>query len=216
MSENQTITIALVDDHDMIHNGVQLLLRKDNRYQILHQSYDGSECLDKLADQPVDLILSDISMPAMDGLTLTKIVKDQYPEIKVLLLTMHNEDEIIYDAIDANADGYVLKNTTSKELKYAIEKVIDGGIHYSDEIIEKITKGLQHHKKEKVEISLTERELEVVQLLCDEYTTKEIAQKLFLSPNTIETHRKNILKKTGCRSTVGLVRFAILHQLIEL
>jgi len=216
MSDVNPLKIALVDDHEMIHQGIKLLLRNDERYHILHSSFDGKQALENLEKQPVDLVLSDISMLEMNGIELTKSIKKSNAEVKVLLLSMHEEDEWIYQAIDADADGYVLKNTSSEELKNAIDKVMNGGMHYSEPVIQKITKGFKDIANTPEPVTLSDREIEVVQLICDELTTKEIAEKLFLSPNTIETHRKNILRKTGVRSTVGLVKFAIVNQLVAL
>jgi len=199
----------------MIQNGIKLLLKKFNQFKIVHTAFNGEEALEYLQKNPVDLVLTDISMPKMNGIELTKAIKSSDAPTKVLVLSMHEEDQFIHDVLMVEADGYVLKNTGSNELRSAIEKVLDGGVHYSDRIVEKLAKGVKTDLIEKNTVSLlSDRELEIIQLVCDELTTKEIAKKLFLSPKTIETHRKNILRKLDFNSSTELVRFAVQQGLV--
>lgn len=211
------IKLLVADDHQVVQDGIKLLLRKVAHFEIVATVNNGEEALAFLQNHTVDVLLTDISMPRMDGLTLTKQVKEHFPDIKVIILSMHNETSIVQDAISAEADGYVLKNTGRKELEEAIVKVSDGGIYYSAEIVKIIMKGVQLDKKIEINTKpLSDREIEILQLVCDELTTNEIADKLFLSPKTVETHRKNILKKTNNKSIVGLIKFAIANQLVDL
>ncbi|MEZ5007257.1 MAG: response regulator transcription factor [Chitinophagales bacterium] len=215
--EREQIRLLVADDHQVVQDGIKLLLRKVANFEIVAAVNNGEEAFEYLQNNTIDVLLTDISMPKMDGLTLTKKVKADFPEIKVIILSMHNETSIVQDAISAEADGYVLKNTGRKELEEAILKVANGGIYYSAEIVKIIMKGIKLDKKiESNTKTLSDREIEVLQLVCDELTTNEIAEKLFLSPLTIDTHRKNILKKTGTKSIVGLIKFAIANQLVDL
>lgn len=215
--EREKIRLLVADDHQVVQDGIKLLLRKVENFEIVAAVNNGEEAFEYLQNNTIDVLLTDISMPKMDGLALTKKVKATFPDTKVIILSMHNETSIVQDAISAEADGYVLKNTGRKELEEAILKVADGGIYYSAEIVKIIMKGIQLDKKiESNTKTLSDREIEVLQLVCDELTTNEIAEKLFLSPLTIDTHRKNILKKTGTKSIVGLIKFAIANQLVDL
>ena len=153
--------------------------------------------------------------PKMDGLTLTKKIKEQYENVKVMVLSMHLEDRMVNDAILAEADGYLLKDADIGEVHRAVLKVLDGATYYSDAVVQLILKGIKIEKKQsKHLVLLTPRELEILQLICDEKTSVQIAEDLFISPKTVETHRKNILRKTQVKTIVGLIKFAILNQLV--
>jgi DNA-binding NarL/FixJ family response regulator len=165
----------------------------------------------------VDLVLTDIRMQRVDGLELTRMIKEEMPEIKVLVLSMFNDPEIVNKILSAEAEGYVLKNTGKDELLEAIHRISDGGSFYSSEVIASLMrKRNDPDKKKKKEASeiLTPREIEIVRLICAELTTAEIADKLFISPRTVDTHRKNILEKTSSRSIVSLIKFAYECELI--
>ncbi len=215
--EEEKIKLLIADDHQVVQDGIKLLLRKTDSIEILGTSNNGQEAIDFIKLNPIDVLLTDISMPEVDGLELTKWVKENHPDIKVIVLSMHNDNSIVQEAVMAEADGYVLKNTGRKELEEAILKVAHGGVYYSDEIVKIIMSGVKQEQRIASNTKvLSDREIEVLQLVCDELTSNEIAEKLFLSPKTIETHRKNILKKTGTKSIVGLIKFAIANQLVEI
>jgi len=209
--------LLLVDDHEIVRDGIRLLLRKRPDYEIVGNASNGIEALQELNEKDIDLVITDISMPEMDGIALTKSIKDQFPNVKILVLTLHNEEDIVREIAYAEAEGYILKNTGSKELTAALDKISDGGTYYSDVILRMIIKGLKPSNSEKtpkVEV-LSDRELEILQLVANEMTTKDIAEALFLSPKTIDTHRKNILRKTGQKTLIGLIKFAIANQIID-
>ena len=219
-SSQEKLKIMLVDDHQMLIDGIKSLLRKEKDLEFVFEANDGDEAYQYLKQHKgaVDLVLTDIRMPRVDGLELTSMIKDEMPEIKVLVLSMFNDPEIVNKILLAEAEGYVLKNTGKDELLEAIHRIADGGSFYSSEVIASLMrKRGEEDKKKKREASeiLTPREIEIVRLICEELTTAEIADKLFISPRTVDTHRKNILEKTNSRSIVSLIKFAYECELIK-
>ncbi len=206
--------IMLVDDHQMFLDGLKTMLAKEKNLHVAAEANTGRKALDLLAEISVDLVITDINMPGMSGTEFTRQIKKNYPQIKVLVLTMYNDREIIHEIVMTEAEGYILKNSDKKELLNAISRVTDHGTYYSNEVISIMTEN--YVAKEKIRDKtheLSNREKEVISLICQELTTAEIAKKLFLSPLTVETHRKNILRKTNCKTLVGLIKFAIDNKL---
>lgn len=205
------LTILAVDDHQMFIDGIKALLRKEARFDIAYEANSGQEALDLIAanTDSIDLVMTDISMPGMTGVELTKAIKEQYPELKVLVLSMYDDSEIVNEIVMAEAEGYILKNTGKQELVAALERISDNGTFYSDHIVEVMMRSMkQEKKKEEVSAVLTERELEIVQLICSEKSSEEIAGELYISKRTVDTHRRNILGKIGVNTLVGLIKFA--------
>ena len=214
MNEVKTI---LVDDHPIVMEGIEMLLLEIPEIQLLGKFTNGKSAQEFLSVTAVDLIITDISMPELDGLQLTKWVKQNHPETKVIILSMHDNDHYVQEIILADAEGYLLKENTSEELVNAVNRVLDDGIYYSDQIVGKLRSNFQlQNKKHEILQSLSERELDVLQLIIQELTTQEIADKLFISRHTVESHKKNLFKKTDQNSLVGLVKFSISNQLITL
>ena len=208
------VKILLVDDHQMFLDGLRTMLSKEKDLQIVAEAKNGKEALDKLASNEVDLVITDINMPVMSGTELTKQLKKDYSNIKVLVLTMYNDREIIHEIVMTEAEGYILKNSNKKELLNAISRIIDHGTYYSNEVISIMTENYVVREKIRDRTQeLSEREKEIISLICQEFTSAEIADKLFLSPLTVETHRKNILRKTNSKTIVGLIKFAIENKL---
>jgi DNA-binding NarL/FixJ family response regulator len=211
---SQTIQIMIVDDHQMFLDGIKTLIEKEKNLHVAAEANTGIEALNILEKTPIDLVITDINMPVMSGTELTRQIKKDYPHVKVLVLTMYNDREIIHEIVMTEAEGYILKNSNKKELLNAINRINDHGTYYSNEVIEIMTEN--YVAKEKIRDKtheLSSREKEVISLICQELTTAEIAVKLFLSPLTVETHRKNILRKTNCKTIVGLLKFAIDNRL---
>ncbi len=207
--------IVIADDHQMFIDGVRSLLRKDKRFVFVKEALNGEEAFGFISSNPVDLLITDISMPGMSGTELTKRTKQQFPDVKVLVLTMFKDRAIIAEIIESEAEGYILKNTGRDELIAAIEKIMDNGTYYSQEVLSELL--LKKPAKEKTGTpgnDLTERELEIVKLIAEEYTTAEIAEKLFISPRTVDTHRKNILEKTNSKTIVGLMKYVFENGLL--
>lgn len=211
------IKAILVDDHPVVMEGIEMLLHEIPEIQLLGKFTNGKIAQESLNSTSVDLVITDINMPDMDGLQLTHWIKENQPKTKVIILSMHDNDHYVQEIILAGAEGYVLKENTSEELINAVNRVLDDGIYYSDQIVAKLRSSFQvQNKKHEILLSLTEREVDVLQLIIQEFTTQEIAEKLFISRHTVESHKKNLFKKTEQSSLVGLVKFSIAHQLIDL
>lgn len=217
----QTIKVLITDDHQMLLDGIRSLLRKENDIEIVAEATNGKTALEILQKQaenntPIDVLLTDISMPQMDGVELIRLAKLRFPDLKVLVLTMHDERALIEQILAVEAEGYILKNIGRKELIKAIKKVAEGTSHYSPEVLEVIMqkKKEKNQEKEDGEPSLTNREIEIVRLICKEFSSAEIAEALFISQRTVETHRKNILQKINVKNVVGLIKFAFKNQLV--
>lgn len=223
MQEKLTIKLLLVDDHQMLLDGIRSLLRKETDIEIIAEATNGKIALEILQQQanlnnPIDVLLTDISMPQMDGVELTRLAKLRFPDLKILVLTMHNERSLIEQILAVEAEGYILKNIGRNELIKAIKKVAEGSSHYSPEVLEVIMQKKkeknQNFNQETTANLLTKRETQIVQLICKEYSSAEIAEALFISTRTVETHRKNILQKINVKNVVGLIKFAFKNQLV--
>lgn len=215
----QPARIFIVDDHQVLIDGLKLLLRKDNYVNFTKEANSAEEALELLerCHEEIDVLMTDISMNGMSGLDLVEIVKERYPKIKVLVLSMYQDPEMVGAVMDSQAEGYVLKNAGKLELLDAIQKICQGGNYYSPEVINAFMKyrnAQSRRNKKDIHEVLTAREIEIVQLICDELTTAEIAEKLFISPRTVDTHRKHILEKTESRSVVSLIKLAYEYRLI--
>jgi len=207
--ENLIINIILVDDHQMLIDGIKALLKKEKNMSFVGTANNGNDALKLIEQLKPNLVITDINMPEMSGIELTKIIKKNFPEIKVLVLTMFNEKAIISEILSSEAEGYILKNTGREELVKAINKIASNGTFFSSEVIETLMKEVKkENKKEKATAQLTPREIEIIKLIVEELSTAEIAEKLFISPRTIDTHRKHILEKTQSKTVVGLIKYA--------
>lgn len=215
MNSTESINILIVDDHQLVIDGLKSMLQIEKRYVVKSQALHGVEALEILNThhQEYQLLLTDVSMPLMSGIDLCKTVKERFPHIKVLVLSMHNNISVIKDALNAEADGYILKNTGKDELIKAIDRILENGTYFSQDIMPMILKLYGKEKKNESKLFLSEREREVLSLIMQEYTSKEIAEKLFISKQTVDSHRINIMQKTGCNSLVGLIKYAILTNI---
>lgn len=212
--ENGKIILALVDDHQIVIDGLQALLAGNDQFRFAFATTQPREVLGKLASAPVDILLTDVMMPDMPGNELARLVREKYPHVKILALSMTGEGDLVNDMIThADISGYVLKNIGQKELITALTRIADGGIYFSEEVIKALQKS-DTRKKENQEAHLTEREIEIIRLIEKEYNNKQIAEALFISERTVETHRKNIFRKSGTNSVIGLIKYAYEHKLI--
>ena len=203
--------ILLVDDHTILLDGVKSLLSGEEDLQVVGQAGSAEAALEFLKKQDVDLIITDYSMPGMDGLSLLNTVKRIAPSTKIILLSMHDEVHLVKEILKAGVNGYVLKKDTHKELLNAIHDVRNGKVYLSSDVNKMLITNLNNPDEGKL---LTDREREILKLIAKEYTNKNIAEELFISERTVETHRKNIFKKTGTNSLVGLIKFAYANNLI--
>jgi len=205
--------LAIVDDHQIVIDGLKSLLEGHENFTVAAECTEPLQMLEALKNLQVDILLTDVMMPRINGAELAKEVHAKYPNIKILALSMSGQGDLVNQMIeDADISGYVLKNIGKKELLYALEKISNGGIYFSDEVLEEMTKASQL-KKENIEVNLTVREVEIIKLIEKEYSNKLIADSLFLSERTIETHRKNIFRKTKTNSVLGLIKYAYEHKL---
>ncbi|WP_425390695.1 response regulator [Ekhidna sp.] len=210
-------TLLLVDDHQIIRDGIRFYFEGDDEFVIKDEAENGLEALELLKNNSYDIVLTDINMPTMDGIEFMKQLREDHPEQKVLVLSMYNEAGYINKMIALGANGYVLKKSDKAELVSAIKKVLDGQDHYSDEVYKTIIGNIAGRKpKERLtlEAELSDREKEVLVLIANEYTNQEIADKLFISIRTVETHKRNLLEKTGCKNVAGLVMYAVERNLV--
>jgi two-component system nitrate/nitrite response regulator NarL len=212
--KNGKINLALVDDHQIVIDGITSLLKGHDKFKFAFATTDSSEVIDMIAQNPVDVLLTDVMMPKLPGNELAKQVKEKYPEVKILALSMSGQGDLVNEMIeDADISGYVLKNIGKKELIAALEKIAGGGIYFSEEVIDELQR-TSERKKQKEEAHLTGREIEIIRLIEKEYNNKQIAETLFISERTVETHRKNIFRKTNTNSVIGLVKYAYEHKLV--
>ncbi|MDX1650902.1 MAG: response regulator transcription factor [Brumimicrobium sp.] len=212
---SEQIKILIADDHQMFIDGIKSLLRKETDIVFVGEVNNGSDAFEFLKSRPVDLMIVDISMPGMDGIALTRKVKQFYPEVKILVVSMHDDKQIISEILLAEAEGYILKNTGKAELVSAIKNITEGGTHYSKEVLSIMVRQIKKQETSNQELRLlTEREMEILKLIVQEYSTAEIAEKLFISPRTVDTHRKHIMQKTNSRTIIGLIKFAFYNDLV--
>jgi len=202
--------IFIVDDHQLVIDGLQSLLCNEDKYQIVGHCNKPLEVLNRLEENPADILLTDINMPEMSGVELTRLVKKRFPSIKIIALSMFGDKQVIREMIDAGVSGYILKNTGKQELLEALSRVSNGYTYFSDEVTLELMKNLN----ESGSSSLTNREIEIIRLIEKELSNKQIADKLFISERTVETHRKNIFRKTKTQSIIGLVKYAYEHKII--
>ena len=207
------INVIIADDHQMFIDGIKSLLINEPDIEIIGEALNGKQVLEKLENAPCDLVLMDINMPVMDGIEATSKLKEKFPQVTVLILSMFNEKEMSTRILEAGAAGYILKNTGKAELIKAIHHVVDGSTYYSnavtDTIMASLRPGAKDEDENELEIPLTRREMDVLKLIVHEGTTSEIADQLHISTHTVETHRKNLLAKLQVRNTAGLVKWAI-------
>ena len=204
--KNGKITLALVDDHQIVIDGLTSLLKGHDKFNFAFATTNSGEVIEKMADTPVDVLLTDVMMPKLPGNQLAKQVKEKYPKVKILALSMSGQGDLVNEMInDADISGYVLKNIGKQELVNALEKIANGGIYFSEEVIDELQRA-SNRRKQKEEAHLTSREVEIIQLIEKEYNNKQIAETLYISERTVETHRKNIFRKTNTNSVIGLVK----------
>ncbi|MFY0688960.1 MAG: response regulator transcription factor [Cyclobacteriaceae bacterium] len=206
----EIMKIFLVDDHAVLLGGLTKLIASEDGMTVVDSATKGQEALDKLTQQKIDLLITDYNLPDMDGLAIVQTVKRKYPEIKIIMLSMHDEKHIIKEVLKEGVNGYILKKDSHEELVKAIRAVAQGNIYLSQEVNTMLVRGLNENEPK----LLTTREREILKLISQEMTNRQIAEELFISERTVETHRKNIFRKTGTHNMVGLIKFAYANNLI--
>jgi DNA-binding NarL/FixJ family response regulator len=211
------IKVAIVDDHSLFRNGLKLLLSGFPELEVVSESSNGEEFLEDLSRVIPDIVLMDIEMPVMNGIEATTESIKKYPDIKIITLSMFGEEEYYYKMIDAGVKGFVLKNSDIGEVVKSIHTVMEGGTFFSQELLLNVVKKFRDVRKtEQLQVQLSHREIEIIDLICKGFSNQEIANELHISKRTVDKHRANILSKTDTNNTASLVMFAVEHRLIEL
>jgi DNA-binding NarL/FixJ family response regulator len=206
------IRILIAEDHEVVRSGIKSLLEKEDDMKVIGEAGNGLEALRLLESglQP-NILLSDISMPEVDGIRLATEMQDRFPEVKIIILSMMNHENYVFEAFDAGVSGYLLKNTGSEELFFCIRQVHAGNQFICNEIAVKMLHKAMNSRMEAelpVSLELTAREIEILTLTAQGFTNQEIAEKLFTSRRTVEGHRQHLLEKTGARNTAALIQLA--------
>lgn len=216
------IRIVIADDHSIIRSGLKMLFRGEPRFAVVGEAGNGREALDLIGRLRPDVAILDISMPVLGGIEATRLIREEYPQTKVLILTIYENEEYVHQMVRAGASGYVLKDAGKKDL-FAAVRAIAGGERFfspgvSKMIIEEFIKQSQGGLRMKQQTSdrLTGRETEILRYIAGGMTNSEIAEKLFLSPRTIDTHRNNLMQKLDIHDVAGLVRYAIEAGLVTI
>jgi DNA-binding NarL/FixJ family response regulator len=216
------IKIMLVDDQHLFRKGLASLIRGVEEFELLSEEESAKAVLErlKLTESLPDVLLVDMNMPEMNGVELTAILHKKYPEIRIIILTVYDQERFINKMVQGGANGYLLKNCEVNELTTAIKTVCRTGFYFNEMTLQAIRNASKYKDAHvtninNIPIELTKRETEVLQLICQEYTNGEIAEKMFLSPRTVEGHRNNLLAKIGCRNTAGLVLFAVTYGIYK-
>ena len=208
------IKIILADDHRIFRESLRKLLATEQIADVIAEAGDGKQLLELLEKHEPDLIIMDISMPNMDGVETTKKALERYPDLKILTLSSFSDEKYYYKMVEAGVKGFVLKNSGIAELEQAIHEVSTGGSWFSNELLQKVIVSIGKPKMKETDIS--EREIEILQSICNGFTNDQIAEKIHLSPETIKWHRNNLLAKTGSTNTAALVLYSIKNKLIEI
>ncbi|MFW5852041.1 MAG: response regulator [Bacteroidota bacterium] len=216
------ITVFLVDDHDIVRDGIRALLKDDAGIEIIGEAACGEECLKQFQTIIPHVVLMDINLPDITGIELTEQIMKTFPQLNIIMLSMHLGSDFILNSIEAGAKGYVPKTISQQELIEAIHSVAEGKEYYSNEVSEillqnYISQTKQSSKQVEIPIvTLTSRETEILTLFAEGFSNKEIASRLFISIRTVESHKNNIMQKLDVKSSVELVKYAIKHNLIDI
>jgi DNA-binding NarL/FixJ family response regulator len=216
---NDTIKIVLVDDEILFRKGISFLLEREASIEVLYEASHGVELIDFLKQATLlpDIVITDLKMPLLDGVEVTKIIHKEFPSIKVIALTSYDSNCFVANMIDIGAASYVLKNATPNELIKTITEVAVNGFYYNDNVLKIMRESDIVNRNSNNSVNnhfLTNREIEILQLICRQKTTVEISQTLCISPRTVEGHRNNLLLKTESKNIAGLVLYAIQNNLL--
>ena len=210
-SQPLRMKIFLTDDHAILLSGLIKIISAEDDMEVVGTAKSVKETVEKLTYTKVDLLITDYNLPDSDGLALVQLLKRKYPKLRIIVLSMHDEAHLVKEVLKENVDGYILKKESHNELIYAIRNVMQDKLYLSNEVNAMLVRGLHGNDDPKL---LTSREREILKLIAKEFTNKQIAEELFISERTVETHRKNIFRKTGTNNLVGLIKFAYANNLI--
>jgi len=214
------INLMIVDDHKIFRDGLKMLLSHFEFVNEVYEASNGKEFLDQIETIEPDIVFMDINMPVMDGLETTTEAISRYPDLKIIVLTTFHDDDYVEQMMLAGVEGYMLKRSTPDEFETAILRVHEGGNYFSDEIVQVVMKNLNKSRKEEIRKSslpsFTEREEQVLKLLCEGNNNEQIAEMLFVSPKTVEKHKSTLFDKTNTNNTVNLIIYAFKHKLVQI
>jgi DNA-binding NarL/FixJ family response regulator len=214
---NRLYSILVVEDHTIYREAIVEILIKTNLTNVVDEAENGKIALAKIESKQYDIVFLDIEMPELNGIETTRIIKEKYQDIKIIILTSHQYNSKVIELIEMGISAYLLKNTDKQELINAIEKVIEGDLYLSKDVYDVYAKHLIYNtSKSENDYHLTEREIEIIKLLCQQLTANEIAEKLFISEQTVKNHRYRIMKKLDTNSVIGIVVFAIRNQIFTI
>lgn len=208
------IRLIIADDHPVIIDGIKIILDREKDIHLVAEVYDGKQLLEFLDNEKVDVVLTDVNMPELNGIEVTRIIRQKYPEIKVIAFSQYDEKRFVKQILKSGASGYMLKSTPAREIVKAIHMVMDGGLYLS-EGLPNIFAEKPKRRSNYLFPDLSPREKDVLKEICQGKNTKEIADTLFISYNTVETHRANLLLKVGVKNTAGLVKWAVENEMIN-
>lgn len=210
------ISVCIVDDHTLFRNGLRLLLNASSEVRVVAEAGNGQEYLRLLKDTVPNVTLMDIEMPGMNGIETAAEAVKLFPELRIITLSMYGEEEYYVKMIDAGARGFILKNSDINEVISAIKAVYEGGTYFSQDLLLNVVKNIRSGRlPATADTHLSEREIEILQKICQGYSNQEIADQLNISKRTVDKHRSNLLEKTGSKNTANLVIYALKHKLVE-
>lgn len=212
------IKIAIADDHALFRRGMVSLLNSVPEFEVLYEAGNAQELIEKLPSQMPDLVIMDLKMPVMDGMKGTEVIREHWPALKVLVVSMIDEDHFVSHLMELGANGYLLKDADPDEVETAIKTIINEDYYYGPFLSKVMHRRMVERTKKKQpsftnNIQLTEREIEIIKLICEGLTTTQIADKVYLSPRTVDGHRNSIMDKLGVKNTAGVVVYAVKNQL---
>jgi len=213
------ITLALADDETLFRKGMRILLEDFGNMEVILEAADGQDLIDQLASLDVlpQILLLDLNMPELNGVETAKILQQQYPALRIVVLSTYFSKQFILSMIELGASAYLPKNSVPEVVEWTIREVADKGFAYTDEVMAVVRENMLKKSKSKPSFGpqLSERERQVLQLICEQCTAGEIAERLHISQRTVDGHRNNLLQKLNCRNTAGLVVYAVQHKLVD-
>lgn len=208
------IRVLLVEDQQIVRQGLKMILEQDGNLKVVHEASNGKEAIEIVRKSPVDIVMMDIRMPEMNGIEATQIIRKEFPDLKIIILTTFNDEEYAYETLKEGANGFLLKTAAPEKLIEAIHSALKGGLTLHDEVAAKVMpRLLERVEKPAIDVDLTERELVITKLVGEGKTNKEIANELYLSVGTVKNHITTILQKIGLRDRTQLAIYAVKHDI---
>lgn len=216
MQSQELIKIFIVDDHEIFRGGLKMMINRFKNFKVSAEASSGEEFLEMIINEKPDIVIMDIQMPGINGIEATDKALKLFPELKIVALTMFNEDDYVDSMINSGVRGFLLKNINKEKLEKALLTIYNGGNYYSDELWEFFTRRIVHEEKTpKNVVNFTSRELEILQMISKGLSNKEIADKLYISERTVFGHKANLFAKTDCDNTLRLLLYAVKNKLVE-